>query len=68
MDWVPCIYYPIEFKKNKIQALIDSNFKINAKTLEYALKLGLKVGITNIIVQKINSFTLKTFEIILTSF
>ena len=37
-------------------------------TLEYALKLGLKVYFTNVGVQKINSFALKILEIVLASF
>ena len=37
-------------------------------TLGYISKLGLKVCSTNIGVQKIDGFTLKTFEMVLTSF
>ena len=48
LDWVPCICYPIWFKKNEVQALIDSSSEINAMTLEYTLKLGLKVRPTNV--------------------
>ena len=37
-------------------------------TLGYALKLGLKVRPTNIKVQKIDGFTIETFEIVLANF
>ena len=37
-------------------------------TLGYVLKLRLKVCPTNIEVQKIDDFTLKTFEMVLASF
>ena len=70
LDWVPCIYYPIQFKKSEIQvqALINSGSEVNAMTPGYALKLGLKVCLTNIEAQKIDGFTLETFEIVLASF
>lgn len=48
LNWIPCICYPIWFKKNKIQALIDSGSEFNAIILVYILKLGLKVCHTNI--------------------
>ena len=43
LNWIPYIYYPIQFHKNKetIWALIDSSSKVNAMTLAYAKKLGL---------------------------
>ena len=68
LDQVSCICYPIRFKKNKVQALIDSGSEVNAMTLGYALKLGLKVCPTNVGAQKIDGFTLKTFEMVLASF
>lgn len=63
-----CIYYPFWLKKNKMQAFIDLSSKFNAKTLTYAAKLGLKVCLTDIRAQKINSSTFETFEIELASF
>lgn len=64
------IYYPLQFKRDlaKIQALLDSNSKVNAKTPIYMAKLGLTVKITNLGDQKINGSTLKTFGIVLASF
>ena len=54
--------------KNNIQALINLSNKINTITSSYILKLGLKIWKTNIKAQKIDSFSLKLFEIVLTSF
>lgn len=51
-----------------MQVFINSGSKKNAITPEYALKLDLKVCHTNIKAQKIDSFTLKTFKIVLASF
>ena len=39
LNWVPCIYYPVQFQKNKgatIQALINLNSKVNTITPAYA--------------------------------
>ena len=39
LDWVPCIYYPVQFHKDKrrtIWALIDFSSKFNVMTLVYA--------------------------------
>ena len=44
LDRMPCIYYPVQFWKNKgatIWALIDSGSKVNVMTPTYAKKLGL---------------------------
>ena len=50
LKWMPCFYYPLHFQKDivGVRALIDSGVEINAMTLAYALKLGLKVYSTNI--------------------
>ena len=68
LNWVFCICYPIRFKKNKIQAIINSSSKINTITPEYALNLGLKIYLINFRVQKIDGPTLETFRIVLASF
>lgn len=61
LDWVLCIYYPIWFKKNKIQALIDFDSKKNAMILVYTSKLDFKVHQINVKAQKIDYSILKTF-------
>lgn len=71
LEKVPCIYYLLCFrkdKKNKIQALINLGNKVNAMTLVYALKLGLKIYHTDVEIQKINRSTFETFGIVLASF
>ena len=68
LNLVPCICYPIWFKKNKIQALIDSGSKVNAMTSGYVLKLGLKVRPTNVGAQKIHASILEMFGMVLASF
>ena len=70
LDWVFCIYYSIWFKKNKTnnKALINSDNEINAMTSGYISKLGLKVCLTNVEVQKIDDSIFEMFEIVLVSF
>ena len=64
LDWVSCIYYLIWFKKSKVQvqALIDFGSKVNAMTLGYASKLGLKVCPTNVGAQNIDGSIFETLE------
>ena len=70
LNKVFCICYLIWFKKSKvqIQALINSCSKVNAITLEYTLKLGLKICFINVKAQKIDSSILETFVMALASF
>ena len=70
LDRVPCIRYPIRFKKNEVQvqALIDSGSEVNAMTLGYTSKLGLKFRLTYFGAQKIDGSTLETFGMVLASF
>ena len=68
LDQVPCIHYPVQFKMNKVRALINSSSEVNAITLGYTLKLGLKARHTNVGAQKIDGSTLKTFGMVLASF
>ena len=48
LDWVLCIYYPIWFKKDEVQALINSNNKVNTMTPAYTSKLSLRVCQTDV--------------------
>ena len=68
LDRIPCICYPIWFKKNKVHGLINSGSKVNAMTLGYISKLSLKVRSINIGAQKIDNSTLEMFEMVLASF
>ena len=65
---VPCIHYLIRFKKKEVQALIDLGSEVNAMTLAYALRLGLRVHHTNVGAQKIDDSTLQTFGMVLANF
>ena len=67
LDQVFYIYYPIWSKKNEIQVLIDFSIEVNAITLRYALKQGLKVCFIDVKTSKINSSTFEIFEIVLAS-
>lgn len=40
---VPGILYPVQFWKNWMQAIIDSESKINVMTPAYIVKLGLTI-------------------------
>ena len=68
---MPCIYYPIQFRKDKgvtIWALIDSGSKVNAITLAYSKQLGLHIWKTNVWDQKIDRLLLRTFGIVIAGF
>ena len=70
LEWVLCIQYPVKFCKDKetIQLLINYCNEVNVITLAYAAVLSLKVCFTAIKAEKINSFSLKTFGMAITSF
>ena len=50
LERVPCINYPIQFKKDKIQvqALIDSESEVNAMHPSFAKQLGLPIRPTDV--------------------
>lgn len=68
LEIVSGIYYLVQFKNNKIKALIDLESKVNAITPAFATKLGFKVFFTNVRTQKIDRFNLKMFRMVLASF
>lgn len=70
LECVLYIYHSIQFKKDqaKIQAVFDSDSKVNVMAPVYIARLGLKVWPTNLGAQKIDSSTFKIFEIVLASF
>ena len=67
---VPCIYYPVQFRKDssQVRALLNSGSEINAINPAYASRPGLRVHRTDIGAQKIDGSTLKTFGMVLASF
>ena len=68
LEWVPCIRYPITFKKDQMEALLDSGSKINAISQGFAQQLGLRIRKTNIGAQKIDSTTLETYGMVVSTF
>ena len=65
---VPCIYYPVRFQEEQVRALLNSGSKVNAMSLSYAKRLGLKTRKTNIGAQKIDGSALETFGIVIADF
>ena len=71
LDRVPCIHYPVQFRKDKgatIRALIDLGSKVNTITPAYAKQLGLQVQKTDVGAQKIDGSSLRTFGMIIAGF
>ena len=71
LDRVPCIHYPVQFRKDQgaiIQALIDSGSEVNAMTSAYARKLGLWTQRTDVGAQKIDGSLLKTYGMVIAAF
>lgn len=70
LDWILYIHFLFYFQKDivGVKFLINSSSEVNALTLGYALKLGLKAQQTNVRALKINGSTFVTFGIVLTSF
>ena len=70
LDWVSCIHYPVQFRKDKetIQALINSGNKFNAMTPAYAKKLGLQTWRTDVGAWKIDGSSLDTFGMVIAGF
>ena len=72
LDQVYYIFYLMQFVKNKdennILALIDSSSILNAMTSTYAAKLDFKVKKANISIQKIDSFLLEIYDMVMPAF
>lgn len=68
LNWIFCIYYPVQFNKEKVKVLINSVSKVgNIMTPIYIAKLGLKVCCTNVKALKIDGSIFKIFELVLAS-
>ena len=70
LDRVPCIYYPVQFQKDKatIWALIDFGNKVNAMTPAYAKQLGFQTWKTDVGAQKIDGSLLATYRMVIAAF
>ena len=67
---VPCIRYPITFRKKSLSVLtlIDLGNEINAIHLTFARELGLPIRTTDVGAQKIDGTMLNTFEMVVVAF
>ena len=70
LDRVPCIYYPVQFKKDttEVRALIDSGSVVTMMAPAYAKKLGLQVKKTDVGAQKIDGSILETYGMVIARF
>ena len=71
LDRVPCIYYPVQFRKDKgkdVLALLNFGKKVNAMTPTYTAHLGLKVRVIDVGAQKIDGFSLATYGMVIAAF
>ena len=70
LELVSCIYYLIQFKKDKtqIQALIDSRSEVNTIYLSFAKQLGFFIRPTDIELQKIDDIILDTHRMVVAAF
>ncbi len=67
LERVSCIWYSVIFK-DQTETLLDLGSKVNAMSQAFAQQLGLKIYKTNVGVQKIDSTTLKTYEMVVSTF
>ena len=72
LDRFSCIYYPVQFQKDKekatIRAPINSGSKVNVMTPAYAKQLGLQTRKTDVGAQKINGSLLTTYKMVIAAF
>ena len=70
LERVPCIRYPVQFKKDKtlVQALIDLGSEINAMHASFVKQLGLSIRSTDVGAQKIDGTTLNTHGMVVAAF
>ena len=67
---IPCIRYPITFRKKSVPllALFNSGSEVNAIYPTFARELGLSIRTTNIGAQKIDGTMLNTFRMVVVAF
>ena len=67
---VPCIRYPITFRKKSVpvSALLDSGSEVNAIHPTFARELGLPIRTTDVGAQKIDGTMLDTFGMVVAAF
>ena len=67
LEWVSCIWYFVTFK-NQTETLLDSRREVNVMSQTFTFQIGLKIQKANVGVQKINSTTLETYQIVVSTF
>ena len=67
LEWVSCIWYLVIFK-DQIEALLDSERKVNVMSQVFVYQLDLKIWKTNVKVQTIDGTTLETYKIVISTF
>ena len=65
---VPCICYPVNFRKKSVLALFNSGSKVNAVHSAFAKKLGLLIRPIDVRAQKINGTILETYRMVVAAF
>ena len=65
---VPCIRYPINFRIKSVSTLLDSGSEVNAVHPAFAKELGLSIGPTDVVVQKIDGTMLETYGMVVAAF
>ena len=70
LERVPCIRYPVQFKKDKtpVQVLIDLESEVNAVHPSFVKQLGLSIRPTDVGAQKIDGTTLDTHGMVVAAF
>ena len=67
LEQITCIWYPVCFK-DRTEVLLDSESKVNIISQAFASQPGLKIRKMNIRDSKIDGTTLKTYEIVISTF
>ena len=71
LEHVPCIHYPVKFKKNsvyEVRGLINSGSEVDAMIPAYIKKLGFRIRKTDVSAQKIDESTLETYGMVIADF
>ena len=65
---VPCICYPINFRKKSVSALLNSSSEVNTVYLAFVKKLDLSIRPTDMGAQKIDGTMLETYRMVVAAF
>ena len=68
LERVPCIRYPINFRKKSVLVLFDLESEVNTAHPAFAKELGLPIRPTDVEAQKIENITLDIYRIVVAAF